>query len=436
MYRATDSLAYLTPLGTGDRPGTGGVIKERPEDFLVEEQPLYEPCGDGEHLYLYIEKREQTTTDVIRRLAKMFHVRRSDIGYAGLKDKHAITRQHFSIHLPDRKNDEKYLSRIAFTNFKLLWSARHTNKLRRGHLAGNRFMIRIRQVQPTAVIHAKRTLDHLVIHGVPNYIGDQRFGYRQNNQLLGAYYLRRQWQAFLDEMLGKPGDQDPPERHEARHAYERGDFAAALEQWPRMFRHDRQALDALRQGKSPEQAVMAIDGLQREFVISSLQSAIFNQVLDRRIRDGLFDRLVSGDLAWKHDSRAVFAVDQPTADLENAPEGRVAKHEVSPSGPMWGAGMSQPTGEPLQWERAALTAIGVDEADWMSDHQHAPGARRPMRIFIKDPEISGGLDEHGPYIRVAFELPRGSFATMVLREIMKPCIDAPRGDMGFDTEED
>lgn len=436
MYRATDSLAYLTPLTPGDRAGTGGVIKERPEDFLVEEQPLYEPCGDGEHLYLFIEKREQTTTDVIRRLAKMFHVRRSDIGYAGLKDKHAIARQHFSIYLPDRKNDEKYLSRIAFTNFKLLWSTRHTNKLRRGHLAGNRFIIYIRQVQPTAVIHAKRTLDQLVSQGVPNYLGDQRFGYRQNNHLLGAYYLRGQWKEFLDELLGKPGDHDPPERHEARHAYERGEFAAALEPWPRMFRHDRQALDALRQGKSPQQAVMAIDSLQREFVISSLQSAIFNQVLDRRIRDGLFEKLIAGDLAWKHDSRAVFAVDEATAEQENSSDGRVSKHDVSPSGPMWGGGMTQPTGDPLTWELDALKTMNIKESNWQSDHQSAPGARRPLRIFLRDPEIGAGLDEHGPYIRVAFELPRGSFATMVLREIMKPCIDAPRGDTTFDNEED
>lgn len=435
MQRATDKLAYLTP----DEPGTarvGGLIKERPEDFLVEEQPLYEPCGHGEHLYLYIEKCEQTTTDVIRRLAKMFSVRRSDVGYAGLKDKHAITRQHFSIYLPDKSNDEKYLSRIAFTNFKLIWSDRHTNKLRRGHLAGNRFDIRIRQVQLSAVIHAKRILERLLEIGVPNYIGDQRFGYRQNNHILGRLYLKQQWREFLDEMLGKPGESDPPERHETRRAYERGEYGAALEQWPRMFRHDRQALDALRQGKSAEQAVMAIDPLQREFMVSSLQSAVFNQVLDRRIRDGLFDKLVPGDLAWKHDSRAVFAVDEATAEVENAPDGRAAKHEVSPSGPMWGSGMTRPTGQPLEWELDALQSLGVGESDLCSNKDNAPGNRRPMRIFIKDPQISGGGDEHGTFVRVVFELPRGSFATMVLREIMKPCVDAPRGDAIFEPEEE
>jgi tRNA pseudouridine13 synthase len=432
MLRATDSLAYLT----ADVPGTGGLIKERPEDFLVDEQPLYQPCGTGEHLYLFIEKREQTTTDVVRRLAKMFSVRKSDVGYAGLKDKHAITRQHFSIWLPDPSNDEKYLSRIPFTNFKLLWSARHTNKLRRGHLAGNRFIIRIRQVSPTAAIHAKRILDRLVAAGAPNYVGDQRFGYRQNNQTLGRLYLQGKWKEFLDEMLGRPGDHDPPERHEARNAYERGEYGAALDQWARMFRHDRQALDALRQGRSPEQAVMAIDPMQREFMISSTQSAIFNHVLDRRIREGVFDRIMPGDLAWKHDSRAVFAVDDAAAQADNAQGGRVARLEVSPSGPMWGGGMTRPSGVPLERELEAIAALGLTEADLCAGPRAVGGSRRPMRLTFRDPDISGGVDEHGPYIRAAFELPRGSFATMVLREIMKPCIDAPRGDSMFDEPED
>jgi tRNA pseudouridine13 synthase len=201
MLRATDQLAYLT----ADTPGTGGVIQVRPEDFLVEEQALYEPCGEGEHLYIYIEKREQTTSDVMRRLAKMFGVRRGDIGYAGLKDKQAITRQHFSIYKPDPHDDQKLLERIGYTRFKLLWAARHTNKLRRGHLRGNRFVIYIRQVNATDVIRAKPVFDLLVRSGAPNYIGDQRFGYRQNNHVLGRLYMLGRWKELLDEISRPSG---------------------------------------------------------------------------------------------------------------------------------------------------------------------------------------------------------------------------------------
>ncbi|MEX2213766.1 MAG: tRNA pseudouridine(13) synthase TruD [Phycisphaeraceae bacterium] len=434
MPRATDHLAYLT----ADAPGTGGMIKVRPQDFLVEEQPLYEPCGEGEHLYLFIEKQEQTTSDVMRRLAKMFGVRRGDIGYAGLKDKHAITRQHFSIYKPDPSDDERLLGRVQFTRFKLLWSARHTNKLRRGHLRGNRFVIYIRDVKPTDVIRAKPVFDHLIKVAAPNYIGDQRFGYRQNNHILGKHYILSQWQELLDEMLSVSHESDPPERYAARQAYRDKKYFEALETWARHFHHDRQALDALRQGKSDQRAVMAIDPVQREFMISSLQSAIFNHVVDNRVRRGAFNRLVSGDLAWKHDSRAVFAVDDATAAKENAPGGRIERLEISPSGPMWGCNMTRPEGEPGQWEREAVESLGLTVEQLCESPQTVDGTRRPLRMMIRDPDISGGGDEHGPFIRVAFELPRGSFATMVLREIMKPCIDAPREEQesGRESDED
>ncbi len=160
------TLRYLT----NDLPGIGGVIKERPEDFLVDEQPLYEAKGEGEHLYLFVEKRGQTTSDVVRRVAKMFHVRRSDVGYAGLKDKQAVTRQHLSVYLPDASNDEKFLSRFEFTPFKLLWSQRHANKLRRGDLSGNRFVIYLRGVDASAAVAAKTVLDRMMETGVPNYV--------------------------------------------------------------------------------------------------------------------------------------------------------------------------------------------------------------------------------------------------------------------------
>src|SRR5687768_4723165 len=104
MPPLTQQLAFLT-----ETPGIGGVIKQRPEDFLVDEQPLYEPEGQGEHLYIFVEKRGMTTTDVVRRLTKAFRVGRGDVGYAGMKDKHAVTRQHFSVRLPDPTQDAELL---------------------------------------------------------------------------------------------------------------------------------------------------------------------------------------------------------------------------------------------------------------------------------------------------------------------------------------
>jgi tRNA pseudouridine13 synthase len=419
MPSMTAALAYLTP----DVPGTGGVIKQRFEDFIVEEQPLYEPCGQGEHLYVYVEKRGRTTMQAVRRLAKMFKVRRGAVGYAGLKDKYAVTRQLFSIHRPDPTEDQKLLERFAFTPLTLIWSARHTNKLKRGHLRGNRFVIHIRDVGPAAVVRAKAVLDHLARDGVPNFIGEQRFGYRQNNHEQGRLLILGRYKEMLDTMLGDPRPTDGPPTQVGRAAYDRGDYAAALEVWPRQLHHDRQALDALRQGKSPRDAVRSVERGQIEFLLSSVQSAVFNHVLDRRLRDGLLGRLVPGDLAWKHENRSVFSVDDATAELENGPTGRIATFAVSPSGPMWGRNMIQPQGQPLAWERQGLEAIGLTETDVLQSEHSPEGRRRPMRVPILDPDISAGADEFGPYIRLAFELPRGSFATIVTREIIKPTED-------------
>jgi len=413
----TDSLSFLT----ADLPGIGGVIKQRPEDFLVEELPLYRARGEGEHVFLLIEKTSLTTTDIVINLAKAFRVGRNDVGYAGLKDKHAIVRQHFSVWLPDRNDEDECIERLADRRLmKILWSDRHTNKLRRGHHGGNRFVIRVRDVPPTDVIKAKQIIDRLYAHGVPNFVGDQRFGYRQHNHILGRLLLRGEYQAMLDEMLGQPINEDPPHMKSARAAYDRSDYDEALSHWPKILRFDRQALDALRQGRDAQQAVKAIYRSQREFLVSAMQSAMFNSVLDRRLRENMLTQLVPGDLAWKHDSRSVFDVDEETAEKENAPTGRVPTLEVSPSGPMWGINMIKAQGIPGEIERQVLDVFNVhpDSLAGVGD-VHAEGSRRPMRIALRNPTAEGGADEYGPYIKIGFEMPRGAFATIALREIMK-----------------
>ncbi len=411
---AIPTLAYLTD----DLPGIGGRIKARLEDFLVEEMPAYEPAGEGEHLMLFVEKRQLATTDVARRLSRDFAVPRNDVGYAGLKDKQAITRQHFTVRLTQgRREPAAAIARVnEHPRIDVLWAEPHRNKLHRGHLAGNRFVIRVREVEPTAVIAAKRVLDRLLQRGTPNYVGEQRFGYRANNDAIARHLLRGRHQQALDEMLGRPLEIESEALRAGREAYDRGDYAAALTHWPRHLRYDRQALDALRQGRSPADAVAAIDRTQRQFLISALQSAIFNRVLDRRLRAGTFDRLLVGDVAYKHATGAMFLVDADAAEADNAPDGRVARCEVSPTGPMWGPKMLRPTDEPARLEAEVLGAFELDEHDLDGA---AEGTRRPLRIALHNADISGGVDEHGAYVRLAFELPRGGFATMALREIMK-----------------
>ncbi|MEM1098641.1 MAG: tRNA pseudouridine(13) synthase TruD [Planctomycetota bacterium] len=416
-----DWLSYFTP----DLRGVGGVLKQSPEDFLVEEQPLYEPSGEGEHLYLFLEKRELTTHDLIKRVARDFRVGKREIGHAGLKDKHAVTRQHLSVHLPEANPEEeaKAVERIeCHPKIKVLWAERHGNKLRRGHHGGNRFVIKIRGVEPTAVVRAKPIFNVIEQRGVPNYIGEQRFGYRGNSAKLGALLLRNNHEAFLEELLGTPGANDRPELTEGRQRFRDGDYLGALELWPKPLPYDRQALDALRQGKPPPVVVKSIAASQRDFLVSATQSAVFNTILDGRVRTGTWDRLLPGDVAWKHDNRAKFTVDPATAEQENAPGGRVETFEVSPSAPLWGTEVMPASDGVLEADRAALAEHGLEPSLLETAHPLASvkGDRRPTRVVVRDLDYSGGMDEQGAYLRCVFELPRGAYATMVLREVMKP----------------
>ncbi|MGP1310747.1 MAG: tRNA pseudouridine(13) synthase TruD [Phycisphaerales bacterium] len=406
---------------TDDLPAIGGVIRAHLTDFLVDEQPLYHPSGEGEHIYLYIEKRGRTTAQAAEIIAKHFGVERSAIGYAGMKDAHAATRQVFSVHTPGRSFDD--FPDLEHADLSVLWADMHTNKLRLGHLKGNRFSIRIRGVRAVDSRAAWAALERMERQGVPNFFGDQRFGGRAANHVIGRCEILRDAQAYLDVLLG-PDDNEPDARTAAaRAAYARGDFDAALQAMPRDFAPESAALRALARGDTPARAVRAIGTKDRAFYATAFQSFIFNRVLSRRLDSGTLGDILPGDLAWKHDNGAVFAVDEQTAS-DSSTSGRAAALEISPSGPLWGAKMTRASGETDRAEVAALEDAGVTLGhleSWSSSTRHAlPGARRPLRVLLLDPDCEGGVDEHGEYVRVAFELPAGSFATAVLREIMKP----------------
>lgn len=425
------SAISAAPFVTADIPGTGGVIKQRPEDFLVEEIPAYPPRGEGEHIYLFIEKRNLATMNMVRLIAHHFDVPRRAVGVAGLKDRLAITRQVVSVHTPGRKPED--FPELDHPQLTVLWVDLHTNMLRRGHLRGNRFSIKIRGVDPSAVIRAHKVLKALKAGGVPNRFGEQRFGIHENNHIVGRALLRGDHDALLREVLGVSRLR-PHVQREAREFYERGEYAEALEAFGPHAHVERSILRALIRGAAPKRAAWSFEAVSKLYYITAFQSALFNRVLDERIAAGSWDRLIPGDLAFKHDNGAVFAVDEDTAAEQETVQ-RAARLEISPSGPMWGSGMTAAAGEPGAMEARLLAKSDVTEADFARWKKHTgrsvPAERRPLRIPLTDPEVEGGVDEHGPYVRCAFELPRGAFATTVLREIIKP----PPGERMDDAEE-
>ncbi|MFK7759842.1 MAG: tRNA pseudouridine(13) synthase TruD [Phycisphaerales bacterium] len=405
---------------TRDIPGINGSIKNRPEDFLVQELPLYQPTGHGEHIYMYIEKRGLSTMQMCEIVARHFKVNRRSIGHAGLKDKHAITQQVISVHTPG-KTPEDFPS-LQHEKLTVQWVDLHTNKLKRGHLAGNRFSIRVRDVDPTGVIHANRSLQQLSKQGVPNRFGPQRFGLIQNNHEVGRAIILDQPQLAAD-LLCSPHELAPTNQHKARELYAQGNFEAARDSMPKIFKIERRILNLLAKGSTVEQAVHSIDQTAAGFFVSAFQSAIFNAVLNDRVSENTHDRLVSGDVGFVLKSRQLFEIGPQTADEPETVQ-RLATGEICPSGPMWGTSMMRASGEIDTNELQALAKTGVSIKDLESCEsrdrlQMIGGDRRPLRIPVIDPEVEGGVDDHGAYIRCAFELPRGSFATTVMDEIMK-----------------
>ena len=410
---------YLT-----DAPGIGGVIKVRPQDFLVEELPLYEPGGDGEHLYLRIEKSGVSHGELISCLRRHFGVPAWAIGFAGMKDKHAVTRQTVSIQLPGR---EPPAGPIEHERINVLWAARHTNKIKIGHLVGNRFAIRVREVDPLKVTVVRKQVTELQRSGMPNYFGRQRFGYRVNNHRIGLALLQRDWTGLLAELLGTAGPPFPEYQRERRELFDQGRYKEAAALWTPSDRNELTVINALCSGRSPDDASRTVGRGALSFWMSSLQSAVFNRVVDRRLDDRELAVLREGDLAWKHDNGSVFAV---TADERAGREltRRLDALEISPSGPLWGAGMTRAAGEVAERELEALESMGVTLNHLEAWKDRFKGARRPLRVPLHDTAIESGVDEHGGYIRLAFELPRGAYATVLLREIMKTPDEEPVED--------
>lgn len=248
------------PCITKDLPGIGGVIKADPAQFIVEEIPLYDPIGSGQHVYVSMTREGWNTPALQEQLAQVFHLRRIDVGFSGLKDRHARATQTFSLLLPAVEESEVAHRIEGSLPVTVNWVRRHHHKLRTGHLKGNRFQILVDDCPAHSLVHAQEIARVLEVRGIPNYYGRQRFGIQGENI--------------------------------------------------------RQGLDVLH-GRGPRQPWL------RRFVLSAYQAALFNVWLAKRIWRGWFDRLFAGDIAKKSDTGGLFEVVDPVAELSRLNNGMV-----------------------------------------------------------------------------------------------------------------
>jgi tRNA pseudouridine13 synthase len=423
---STADLQYLTP-----PPGIDGVFKARWEDFEVEELPAMEPEGRGDHTWFEVEKRGLATPRAASDLARALGVRPSSVGYAGLKDARAVARQWMSVEhvAPERVLD------LELPRIRVLQARRHPRKLRRGWHRGNRFRILLRppeteslpEPRPPDPGRARAALDLLAARGVPNYYGRQRFGTRGDTWRVGRALARGQWDEAAALIAGRPlAPSDPavdrvagvhPDTGDilrARSLFDDGDFAAAAEAWPRGFGQCARLAAAMdRTGGDARRSLVVVGKRMLRLYASAYQSWLFNRVLAERIQG--IDHLMAGDLAWKHDTEALFLVEDPDAETE-----RVAAFEVSPTGPLVGARMRSPAGEVAALEQRVLEAGGFDPAELGSRAMRPlTGRRRPLRFPLDGAQVREGGDERGAYTELRFALPPGCYATAVLRELGK-----------------
>ncbi|GGA04268.1 tRNA pseudouridine(13) synthase TruD [Dyella caseinilytica] len=171
------STEFELPKAYGASPLTA-ELRRAPEDFRVDEILGYDADGEGEHALLWVEKRGANTDWVARELAKFAEVSSVNVGFAGLKDRHAVTRQAFTVQLAGKPDPD--WSAFPHDDVKVLASTRHKRKLKRGALRGNRFVLVLRDVQGDRE-RAEEVLRAIALHGVPNYFGEQRFGREGGN---------------------------------------------------------------------------------------------------------------------------------------------------------------------------------------------------------------------------------------------------------------
>lgn len=344
MSKFLNQIHDLPFITEGD-PGVGGRIKQSPAQFVVDEIPLYECSGEGEHVYVRVTREGQTTRYLRKRIAGLFDLRETAVGYAGLKDRHARTTQTFSIHLPGVSPEDVARRLGDALAVEVHWASRHRNKLKPGHLLGNRFQIIVSDPVPDALSKAMEIAQRLQREGLPNYYGEQRFGMKSDNA-------------------------------------ERG-------------------LDVLH-GRGPREKWL------RRFLLSALQGALFNIWLAERIHRHDFHRLLGGDVAKKLDTGGLFDVEDLSAE-----EQRFASGEITYTGPIYGSRMRWAGGVSGDYEKEILEKAEITVS--MLGKAGAAGSRRVARLFPEALEIG----EHPDGLRLSVTLPKGAYATSLLREFIK-----------------
>lgn len=357
MSSSPVSPSVATPTAEGTSSLPAGLLKSVPEDFCVEEIPLYPAEGVGDHLYVTFEKRDLTTPQAVKRIADALQIPARDIGIAGMKDKIAVTKQTVSLPASGKfAAIDATVAKLELPGITILETKRHRNKLKTGHLLGNRFRVRVRGVDRAALPALETAFLATETEGVPNYYGEQRFGRDGDNAMRAISTLRE----------GRGGPRDPK---------------------------------------------------QRRFLFSAAQSEAFNRVLAARVSDGTWNRPQLGELLEKTGTHAVFLCTDDAGDRERCARfevcptgpmpGVTMKRPEGAIGALEERIVAELFGDDFPWDRTKALGEGTRRA--LRLQVQAPCIR--VEESLTDPATADVVFE--------FVLARGSYATTVLGALLQ-----------------
>ena len=338
-------------------------FKQTPRDFVVEEIPLYEFGGEGEHLVLFVRKKNLTTPQMIGQIARYLGIKNKEIGYAGLKDKHALTKQYISL---PRKYEER-MDGFEAEGIKILSKTYHTNKIRIGHLKQNRFYIRLKKVDPTSACKIDEAIKNIERFGMPNFFGYQRFGNDGDNHVLGEQIIK-----------GKRKERNPRIKKLLVNAYQSHLFNLWLSRR------------------------LQINSLIESFDTNELESLLNfpNNAISKIKKQSHPFKLLEGDIMEHYPHGKLFEFNGDEDDIK-----RFNTRDITVTGLLCG-----------KKTKHSIGLAGEIEKNYRCE-ANIGGTRRYAWVYPLD--IEGRFNPQEAQYELNFTLPKGSYATVLIEEIAK-----------------
>ncbi len=420
MREAVGVSGFLT-----ETPPVGGRIKATVDDFIVEEVPMELPASEGGRFLLArVTARNWETNRLVRELSRRLGTSRTRISFAGTKDKRAITTQLMSF----AGVDAEELSRVHLKDVVLEPLHRSARRLGLGHLMGNRFRVRLRDISlPTEEVSSRlrglaRELNST--GGFPNFFGPQRFGEsRPISHLVGRALVRGDLRGAVETYLGHPEPGEREDAYRARHAFEEsGDVARALRDYPKRLSFERALLNHLRRNSGDYAGALRRLPLNLlTLFVYAYQAFLFNRILSLRLKRGLgLNEPLVGDLVLPMDKRGLprrdASVEVTEANLNKVRE-RVRAGKAWISGLVLGYDVPFATGAMGRLEEEVVAEEGVRPEDFTVSAMprlSSRGLRRGILASLLDfsYEVDGD-------VILSFRLNPGCYATALLREFTK-----------------